>query len=77
MRKTYIDDIEGGESRESDEPVEFREEETQQYIEGYGIVYGSVTDIGGFTEEVTKGAVDHLLNTDVRGLLNHGRLAKQ
>lgn len=70
--KDYIEEIDGPEFREAiGADVEFRDDADQQYIEGYGILYGTVSDIGGFTEEVTKGAVDHLLTTDVRGLLNH------
>ena len=67
----YIEGIEGGERRTADSDVEFREEGEQQYIEGYGIVYNSTTDIGPFTEEVKPGAADHLLKSDVRGLFNH------
>jgi HK97 family phage prohead protease len=71
MVKDYIEDIEGGERREAEGEVEFREDGNDQFIEGYAIVYKSTTDIGPFTEEVQPGAADHLLKSDVRGLLNH------
>lgn len=71
MGKDYIDDIDGGERRNAEGDIEFREDGETQYIEGYGIVYDQATDIGPFTEDVKRGAADHLLNSDVRGLLNH------
>lgn len=41
-------------------------------IRGLAAVFGSITDIGGFTEEIAPHAFDDALRTsDVRGLFNH------
>lgn len=73
MQTDYIKYIENAERRMVSEPVEFREEEGQQYFEGYAFLYGAVADLGGFTEEIARGAADSVMNDDVRGLLNHDR----
>lgn len=65
----YIAKIEGGEVRANS--IEFREEGEAKFFVGYGIVYDTSTDIGGFTEEIVRGAADDALGDDVRGLFNH------
>lgn len=70
--KDYIENIDGAERRTLTETVEFREEETDKFFEGHAFVYGAIADLGGFTEEIAKGAADDVLKDDVRGLLNHG-----
>lgn len=69
--KDYIENIDGSERRTVTEVVEFREEGEDKYFEGHAFVYGAVADLGGFTEEIARGAADSVLNDDVRGLLNH------
>lgn len=67
----YIKNIDDAERRAVSEPLEFREEGTEQFFEGYAFIYGAVADLGGFTEEIARGAADDVLTDDVRGLLNH------
>lgn len=40
-------------------------------IRGVGIAAGVTVDIGPFTEEIDRGAIDDVLEMDVRGLFNH------
>jgi uncharacterized protein len=69
--KDYIENIDGAERRAVSETVEFREDGEDKYFEGHAFVYGAVADLGGFTEEIQRGAADEVMNDDVRGLLNH------
>lgn len=52
---------------------EVRAEETESghIITGRPIVYNSITDIGGFSEVIERGALDNADLTDVRFLTNH------
>ena len=52
---------------------EVRAEETESghIITGRPIVYNSITDIGGFSEVIERGALDDADLTDVRFLTNH------
>lgn len=67
----YIKDIDDAERRFFTESLECREEGEKRFFEGYGAVFGSVTDIGPFTEEIERGAFDDVLSDDARGLFNH------
>jgi HK97 family phage prohead protease len=71
MQIDFIDKLEGSERRTISHPVEFREEGEERFFEGYAFVYGEVADLGGFTEEIARGAADEVMNDDVRGLFNH------
>lgn len=63
--------FEDDERRTISEPLEFREEGEEKYFEGYAYLYGAVADLGGFTEEIARGAESDVMNDDVRGLVNH------
>lgn len=71
MKKDYIEDIEKGERRMIDAPVEFREDGEAKYFEGMAVPFGQVTDLGYFTEEISRDAFSEVINDDVRGLFNH------
>lgn len=71
MQSDYIKNIDGAERRMVTEPLEFREEGEEQFFEGYAFVFGGIADLGGFTEEIARGAADDVLKDDVRGLFNH------
>lgn len=71
MKKDYIEDIDGGERRMVLAPVEFREDGEAKYFAGMAVPFGEVTDLGYFSEEITRGAFDGVMNDDVRGLFNH------
>lgn len=52
--------------------LEFRGEgDEKKGIGGIGIATGVVADIGYFTESIDHGALDDVLDMDVRGLFNH------
>lgn len=67
----YIKNIDDAERRMISEPMEFREEGEERYFEGYAFVHEVRSDLGEFTEEISKGAADEVLMDDVRGLFNH------
>lgn len=69
--KDYIKNIENAERRYFSETLELREQDGEQYFEGYAAKFGTETDLGGFTESIERGAFDNVLNDDVRGLFNH------
>ena len=48
-----------------------RQEDGKGIIEGYAIVYDSLTDLGYFEEIITKGALKNCDLKDVRFLVNH------
>ncbi len=69
--KDYINNIENAERRYFSETLELREQDGEQYFEGYSAKFDKETDLGGFTESIERGAFDNVLNDDVRGLFNH------
>jgi uncharacterized protein len=71
MKTDYIKNIENAERRFFSDTVEVREEEGNQYFEGYAVRFNSVTDLGYFSEEVAATAFDGVMGDDVRGLFNH------
>lgn len=71
MEIDYIKNIEDAERRFVTDDFEARAEGDKQYFEGYAYVYGAVADIGGFTEEIARGAESEVMQDDVRGLFNH------
>lgn len=71
MQTDYIKNIDEAERRMISEPVELREEGEKRYFEGYAFKFGAIADLGSFTEEVSPGAADEVMNDDVRGLFNH------
>ncbi len=71
MKTDYIESIEGGERRMVVGAVECRKEADGEFFEGKAVPFGDVTDLGYFTEEITRDAFSDVLNDDVRGLFNH------
>lgn len=71
MKKDYIENIEGGERRMVDIPLELRQEDGAEYFAGTAVPFGQVTDLGYFTEEITRAAFDDVMQDDVRALFNH------
>lgn len=71
MKKDYIEDIEGGERRTWLSPVEIRAEGDAQYFEGMAVPFGEITDLGYFSEEISRDAFSEVMKDDVRGLFNH------
>jgi HK97 family phage prohead protease len=71
MRKDYIENIEGGERRMVSQAVEFRKDGDAEYFEGMAVPFGQVTDLGYFSEEISRDAFSDVLKDDVRGLFNH------
>lgn len=71
MQTDYIKNIDEAERRMISEPIEFREEGEERFFEGYAFVYETRTDMGDFTEEISKGAADEVMQDDIRGLFNH------
>lgn len=71
MDEDYIKNIEGAERRFFTAPVEVREEGEAKYFDGAGITFGSIADLGWFTEEIHPRAFDDVMGDDVRGLVNH------
>ena len=69
--KDYIENIDGAERRTVTHAVELREEGDDKFFEGHAFVIGEVADLGGFTEEIARGAADEVMSDDVRGLFNH------
>lgn len=70
--KDYIDKIDQeAERRMISEPMEFREEGEEKFFEGYAFIYETRADVGEFTEEISRGAADDVMNDDVRALFNH------
>jgi HK97 family phage prohead protease len=67
----YIKNIDGGERRFYESPIELRKEGEEEFFEGVAVRFGSVTDLGYISEEVERGAFDEVMNDDVRGLFNH------
>lgn len=59
------------ESRNFSFEVRAEETESGHIITGRPIVYNSITDIGGFSEVIERGALDNADLTDVRFLTNH------
>ncbi len=59
------------ESRSFSFEVRAEETESGHIITGRPIVYNSITDIGGFSEVIERGALDNADLTDVRFLTNH------
>lgn len=52
-------------------PVELRKEGEAEYFHGLAVPFGQITDLGYFTEEISREAFSEVLNDDVRGLFNH------
>lgn len=71
MKKDYIEDIEGGERRTFVAPVEMRKEGDDEFFVGTAVPFNEVTDLGYFSEEITRDAFSEVMNDDVRGLFNH------
>lgn len=71
MKRDYIEDIEGGERRTYVSPVEIRDEGEAKFFEGMAVPFGEVTDLGYFTEEISREAFAEVMDDDVRGLFNH------
>jgi HK97 family phage prohead protease len=71
MNTDYIEKIDGAERRTFTHTVEIREEGEDKFFEGHAFVIGEIADLGGFTEEIAKGAADEVMSDDVRGLFNH------
>lgn len=71
MQTDYIKNIDDAERRMVSEPVEVREEGDKKYFEGYAFKFGALADLGEFTEEISQGAADEVMQDDVRGLFNH------
>lgn len=71
MDEDYIKNIEGAERRFFTSTVELREDGAAKYFDGAGVTFGSVADLGWFTEEILPGAFDDVMQDDVRGLVNH------
>lgn len=69
--KDYIENIDGAERRFFTSTMEMREEGEQKYFEGAAVSFGVTTDMGWFTEEIAPGAMDEVMDDDVRGLFNH------
>jgi HK97 family phage prohead protease len=67
----YIKNIDGGERRFYESPIELRKEGEDEFFEGVAVRFGSITDLGYISEEVERGAFSEVLNDDVRGLFNH------
>lgn len=67
----YIKNIDEAERRMISEPMEFREEGEERFFEGYAFVHEVRSDLGAFTEEISRGAADEVIMDDVRGLFNH------
>ena len=61
------------ERRYTKQPIELRESDDEApKILGYGAVFDSRSEnLGGFTEIVSKGAFDDVMDNDVRALFNH------
>ena len=76
-KKDYINNIEGAERRFITETVKIDVREEQDandadIIEGYALKFNKQTVIGDyFREEIMPGALDNILNDDVRALFNH------
>ena len=76
-KKDYIQNIEGAERRFITETVKIDVREEQDandadIIEGYALKFNKQTVIGDyFREEIMPGALDNILNDDVRALFNH------
>jgi len=76
-KKDYIQNIEGAERRFVSEPVGFyvredQDENDPDVIEGYALKFNKQAVIGDwFREEILPGALDKVLNDDVRALFNH------
>lgn len=71
MDEDYIKNIDGVERRFFPTVLELREEGEAKYFEGAGVTFGAVADLGWFTEEISPGAFDEVMQDDVRGLFNH------
>lgn len=71
MEKDYIENIEGAERRFYTSPVEIRKEGEKEFFRGTAVPFDQVTDLGYFTEEISREAIEPVLNDDVRGLFNH------
>ncbi len=67
----YIKSIDGGERRFFEGPIEVRKEGDEEFFEGTAVKFGSITDLGWYTEEIERSAFDEVLGDDVRGLFNH------
>lgn len=52
-------------------PVEYRKEGDVEYFEGMAVPFGQITDLGYFSEEISRDAFSEVLKDDVRGLFNH------
>lgn len=70
-QQDYIVNIEGAERRYFSQPLEYREEGEERSFEGYAVIFNSATDLGFFSEEISPGAFEDVMNDDVRGLFNH------
>lgn len=74
QHKDYIQNIEGAERRFITNKVELRTDDAskESLIEGHALKFNKVTTIGEwFREEILPGALDEVLNDDVRALFNH------
>lgn len=71
MKKDYVENIEGGERRMNVTPLEYRKDGDAEYFEGMAVPFGQVTDLGYFSEEISRDAFNDVLKDDVRGLFNH------
>jgi HK97 family phage prohead protease len=71
MKTDYIDKIENAERRFVSHPVEMREDEAGNMVEGIASRVDEWYDLGYYEERVAKGAFDEVLKDDVRALFNH------
>lgn len=71
MKRDYVENIENGERRMTSAPVEVRKEGDIEYFDGMAVPFGQVTDLGYFTEEVSRDSFEGVMDDDVRGLFNH------
>lgn len=67
----YIKSIDGGERRFFESPIEVRKEGEDEFFEGTAVRFGSITDLGWYTEEIERSAFSEVMSDDVRGLFNH------
>ena len=74
QHKDYIQNIKGAERRFITNKVELRSggDSEESLIEGHALKFNKITTIGDwFREEILPGALDEVLNDDVRALFNH------
>lgn len=72
MKKADIQKLYGEKAESRTFNMEFRASEDGATVEGYGAIFGSLSEnLGGFREIIAEGAFDEALDDDVRALVNH------